>query len=95
LDLLGQGTFGQVVKCMNLSTGAEVAVKVVKNKPAYSKQGLIERQILKEVKIQNLLNSQLSKFLIFKKLIFFGEMCSNWNCFYLFFIDWVVVKSKT
>jgi dual specificity protein kinase YAK1 len=31
LDVLGQGTFGQVVKCQNLKTQEVVAVKVVKN----------------------------------------------------------------
>ena len=36
LDILGQGTFGQVVKCQNMKTHEVVAVKVVKNKPAYS-----------------------------------------------------------
>ncbi|TPX76350.1 hypothetical protein CcCBS67573_g02373 [Chytriomyces confervae] len=46
LDLLGQGTFGQVVKCANIKTNEKVAVKVIKNKPAYYNQSLVEVAIL-------------------------------------------------
>ncbi|KAJ3195459.1 dual specificity protein kinase yak1, partial [Irineochytrium annulatum] len=46
LDILGQGTFGQVVKCQNIKTKANVAVKVIKNKPAYYNQSLVEVAIL-------------------------------------------------
>ncbi|GBC09926.1 hypothetical protein RclHR1_09200011 [Rhizophagus clarus] len=46
LDILGQGTFGQVVKCQNLKTKEIVAVKVVKNKPAYFNQSMMEVTIL-------------------------------------------------
>ncbi|CAJ0757769.1 23995_t:CDS:2, partial [Entrophospora sp. SA101] len=45
-DILGQGTFGQVVKCQNLKTKEIVAVKVVKNKPAYFNQSMMEVTIL-------------------------------------------------
>lgn len=55
LDVLGQGTFGQVVKCQNLKTKEVVAVKVVKNKPAYFNQSMMEVTILE------LLNSKLDR----------------------------------
>lgn len=45
LDFLGKGTFGQVVKCRKLG-GELCAAKVIKNKPAYFFQGLIEVKIL-------------------------------------------------
>jgi len=44
--VLGQGTFGQVVKCQNIKTHEVVAVKVVKNKPAYYNQSMMEVTIL-------------------------------------------------
>jgi dual specificity protein kinase YAK1 len=50
LDILGQGTFAQVVKCQNMKTMEVVAVKVVKNKPAYFNQGTMEVSILEIVK---------------------------------------------
>lgn len=46
LDLLGQGTFGQVVKCINLKTKELCAVKVIKNQPAYFNQSMMEVTVL-------------------------------------------------
>lgn len=46
LDVLGQGTFGQVVKCQNLKTHEIVGVKVIKNKEAYAQQSTMEIMIL-------------------------------------------------
>lgn len=46
---MGSGTFGQVVKTVNIETNQVVAIKVVKNKPAYFNQGLVEIQILEMV----------------------------------------------
>eukprot|EP00854_Cymbomonas_tetramitiformis_P021741 gene21741-26150_t len=41
-DMLGQGTFGQVAKCVREDTGEVVAVKVIKNRPAYYHQARVE-----------------------------------------------------
>ncbi|CEP64474.1 serine/threonine protein kinase YAK1 LALA0_S11e04984g [Lachancea lanzarotensis] len=53
LDILGQGTFGQVVKCQNMLTKEIVAVKVVKSKSEYLNQSITEAKILE------LLNSKI------------------------------------
>ena len=37
-DMLGQGTFGQVVRCVREDTREEVAVKVIKNQTAFYHQ---------------------------------------------------------
>lgn len=57
LDVLGQGTFGQVVKCQNMRTHDLVAVKVVKNKPAYLQQSKMEVAILELVSVHCYLKS--------------------------------------
>jgi len=53
LDVLGQGTFGQVVKCQNMRTHDICAVKVVKNKPAYLNQSKMEVAILDLVSLHD------------------------------------------
>lgn len=53
LDILGTGTFGQVVKCRQSDTGQIVAVKVIKNQPAYFKQAWLEINILRMLHLNN------------------------------------------
>ncbi len=61
IEMVGQGSFGQVVKCELIGGSLEgispdeygckaVAVKIVKNKPAYYNQALVERRVLQLLK---------------------------------------------
>ncbi|KAK9120341.1 hypothetical protein Syun_017958 [Stephania yunnanensis] len=45
-DLLGHGTFGQVAKCWVSETNSYVAVKIIKNQPAFFQQAKVEVNIL-------------------------------------------------
>ncbi|ETV92618.1 CMGC/DYRK/YAK protein kinase [Aphanomyces invadans] len=45
LDLLGQGTFGQVFRCQDVATKAVMAIKIIRNHPSYYKQALVEVQV--------------------------------------------------
>jgi dual specificity tyrosine-phosphorylation-regulated kinase 2/3/4 len=49
LDLLGQGSFGQVVKCFDHKTGATVAIKLIRNKKRFHAQALTEIKILRNL----------------------------------------------
>lgn len=51
LQLLGQGTFGQVFRCRCVETQAIMAVKVIRNHPSYSKQALTEVEITQMVSV--------------------------------------------
>lgn len=62
LDLLGSGTFGQVVKCQNLANQSIVAVKVIKSKPAFFNQSLSEVKLL-EFLNQNCLSQNFIRLL--------------------------------
>ena len=44
---LGQGTFAQVFECLHFQTGKLVAVKIVKNKPAYTRQAAVEIDVFR------------------------------------------------
>lgn len=61
ISMLGQGTFAQVFKCQCLQTGDIVAVKVVKNKPAYTRQAAVEIDVftaLNDVRKENMVRLQ-------------------------------------
>lgn len=49
VQYLGQGTFGQVVKCINLESHTLHAIKIIKNKQEYTIQGLVEIKILEKL----------------------------------------------
>lgn len=48
-EMLGQGTFGQVVKCLDTESNDYVAVKVIKNQPAFYHQAIMEVSLLRTV----------------------------------------------
>ena len=53
LGLLGQGTFAQVFQCLNMQTGKLVAVKIVKNTPAYTRQAVVEIDVFRALTNKN------------------------------------------
>lgn len=49
LSLLGCGSFGQVVKCYDHKTKSQVALKIIRNKRRFEKQGLVEVTVLNKL----------------------------------------------
>ncbi len=50
VDVLGKGSFGQVVRCVDHKTGILVAVKIIRNKKRFHQQALVEVNILQKLK---------------------------------------------
>ena len=50
VDLLGKGSFGQVVRCIDHKTGILVAVKIIRNKKRFHQQALVEVNILQRLR---------------------------------------------
>lgn len=46
VDLLGKGSFGQVVRCVDHKEGGVVAIKIIRNKKRFHQQALVEVGIL-------------------------------------------------
>ncbi|KAJ3245518.1 Dual specificity tyrosine-phosphorylation-regulated kinase [Chytriomyces hyalinus] len=53
ISLLGKGSFGQCVKCFDHKLKKHVAVKVIRNKKRFEKQGLIEVRVLDRLKAED------------------------------------------
>ena len=51
ISLLGQGTFAQVFQCIDEKSKKCVAVKIVKNKPAYTRQAAVEIDVFRKLNL--------------------------------------------
>jgi dual specificity tyrosine-phosphorylation-regulated kinase 2/3/4 len=50
VDLLGKGSFGQVVRCVDHKNGQLMAIKIIRNKKRFHQQALVEVNILQKLR---------------------------------------------
>lgn len=75
LDMLGTGTFGQVVRCFHKPSASNVAVKIVKNQPAYFNQAWVEINILRMLHTQNSEDDTRHIVRFLKYFVFRNHLC--------------------
>ncbi|OMJ73935.1 hypothetical protein SteCoe_27279 [Stentor coeruleus] len=73
LNILGKGTFGQVVKCYDHKRKEEVAIKIIKNKKSFHNQAVIELKILQKLRQNDPENNynvvKIKNYFLFRKHI--------------------------
>ncbi|KAI9340677.1 kinase-like domain-containing protein [Zopfochytrium polystomum] len=57
ISLLGKGSFGQVAKCYDHKKRSHVALKIIRNKKRFEKQGMVEVKVLDRLRREDVDNS--------------------------------------
>ncbi|CAI6100585.1 unnamed protein product [Clonostachys chloroleuca] len=74
VDVLGKGSFGQVVRCIDHKLGVLVAVKIIRNKKRFHQQALVEVNILQKLREWDQ-NSKHSMVRFTQSFYFRGHLC--------------------
>ncbi|RPA71264.1 kinase-like protein [Ascobolus immersus RN42] len=74
IDVLGKGSFGQVVRCIDHKTGGLVAIKIIRNKKRFHQQALVEVNILQKLREWDP-NNQYSLVSFVQSFYFRGHLC--------------------
>jgi serine/threonine protein kinase len=73
LEVLGKGSFGQVLKCFDHKSKAFVAVKVIRNQKRFHRQGKVEVKVLNQLKNNDNLDQfncvKMHEYFVFRKHI--------------------------
>ncbi|KAH7820008.1 putative Serine-threonine protein kinase [Monocercomonoides exilis] len=71
---LGQGSYGQVLKCVDMETFCCYAIKVIKNIPAYTRQAQYEKKILSLIREKDF-DDQRRCLRLVNDFVFHGHAC--------------------
>ncbi|KAH6562149.1 hypothetical protein BASA62_009356 [Batrachochytrium salamandrivorans] len=92
LSLLGKGSFGQVLKCYDHKSKTNVALKIIRNKKRFEKQGAIEVKILKKIRDEDPDNKH-SLIHIFDSFTFRGHLCLTFELLGANLYEWLKAGS--
>lgn len=80
--MLGKGSFGKVLKCYDHKEKNYVAVKIIKNKKRFEKQGMVEVKVLDAIKSRDPVSILFLKNYINIILLYVFNLQLNIICFY-------------
>ncbi|KAI8616699.1 kinase-like domain-containing protein [Chytriomyces sp. MP71] len=88
ISLLGKGSFGQCVKCFDHKLKRHVAVKVIRNKKRFEKQGAIEVKVLDRLRDEDK-ESEHNIVYMHESFLFRGHLCISFEILGINLYEWV------
>ncbi|KAJ3007607.1 UNVERIFIED_CONTAM: Dual specificity tyrosine-phosphorylation-regulated kinase, partial [Siphonaria sp. JEL0065] len=88
ISLLGKGSFGQCLKCFDHKTKTIVALKIIRNKKRFEKQGVVEVKVLDRLRKED---SDMSHNLVHMQDSFYfrGHLCITFELLGINLYEWV------
>ncbi|KAI8819720.1 kinase-like domain-containing protein, partial [Fimicolochytrium jonesii] len=89
LSLLGKGSFGQVVRCYDHKTKANVALKIIRNKKRFERQGAVEVKVLERLREEIGRGGGESTVQMVESFAFRGHLCVTFELLGINLYEWL------
>ncbi|KAJ3071946.1 Dual specificity tyrosine-phosphorylation-regulated kinase [Podochytrium sp. JEL0797] len=88
ISLLGKGSFGQCIKCFDHKTKTIVALKIIRNKKRFEKQGVVEVKVLDRLRKED---AEMEHNLVHMQDSFYfrGHLCITFELLGINLYEWV------
>ncbi|KAI8613224.1 kinase-like domain-containing protein [Chytriomyces sp. MP71] len=88
ISILGKGSFGQVAKCFDHKTKSIVALKIIRNKKRFEKQGVVEVKVLDRLRKEDSDNNHHLVHML-DSFYFRGHLCITFELLGTNLYEWV------
>ncbi|KAJ3346745.1 Dual specificity tyrosine-phosphorylation-regulated kinase [Entophlyctis luteolus] len=88
ISILGKGSFGQAIKCYDHKTKSIVAVKIIRNKKRFEKQGMVEVKVLDRLRKEDADNTHNLVHML-DSFYFRGHLCIVFELLGINLYEWV------
>jgi serine/threonine protein kinase len=88
ISLLGKGSFGQVCKCYDHKMKCLVALKIIRNKSRFEKQGLVEVKVLNRLRAEDA-GDEFNIVRMYNNFFFRGHLCFTFELLGMNLYEWI------